>query len=512
MNHDGASHYRELFERSADAILVIDGERFVDCNQATVEMLRYTSREELLQTHPSELSPEFQADGRLSFEKANEMIATAFEKGSHRFEWLHRRADGSVFPVEVLLTAVPRDDRQVLHVVWRDITQRKRLEEELRHAHKMEAIGKLTGGIAHDFNNLLMAILGYNELLEMELDAGNTCREYVDQIRLAGTRASQLVRQLLAFSRKQIMQPQVLELNALITDIEQLIQRVLGEMINFESSYSENPLPVLADPNQIEQVIFNLATNARDAMESGGSLKLETRLYARDESTAANGLDLKPGRYAVLAISDDGQGIEPRDLPRIFDPFFTTKERKRGTGLGLSTVHGIVKQSGGDIEVTSTPGAGTTFRLFLPLTSKTPEAEAQPAKPAAPRRVVTRATILVVEDETAVANLYVRTLTRAGYSVQVAFDGPEALRLVEESGLEPDLLLTDVIMPGMDGKELADRLAPLFPGMKILFASGYSDNALADKGILVEGLQLIAKPFTPEELLERIRCVLFRLP
>ncbi len=499
------SQYEEFFVRTADAILILDGETFVDCNQATVDMLRYHTKEELLQTHPSELSPEFQPDGRASFEKANEMIALAFENGNHRFEWNHLRADGSVFPVEVLLTPIPLDERMVLHVVWRDISDRKRLEFELRHAQKIEAVGQLTGGIAHDFNNFLMAIIGYGELLQDELPEGSPGMGYLKQIQLAGDRATELIRHLLAFSRKQVLQPKVVEFNDLIRKIETLLEPVLGEDINFISRYHRESLPVLADSSQLEQVIMNLSTNARDSIPGKGTLVLETFLVKLDEHRIDECNGLSPGSYAVLSVSDTGQGIPPENLDRIFDPFFTTKEVGKGTGLGLSTAHGIIKQSGGEIMVTSNPGQGTVFKVYLPLSNESPLTALPTEKPVSAGGLSVSETILLVEDDLSVSEVVETTLRREGYKVFTATNGRQAMSLVDSFDLKPDLLLTDVIMPEMGGPELVTNLTEHLPDLKVLFTSGYTDSALSHRGGLAEGVELIEKPFTPTVLLKRLR-------
>ncbi len=450
--------YRELFERSADAILIIDDDTFVDCNQATVDMLRYETREQVLQTHPSELSPQFQPDGRASFDKANEMIALAFEQGSHRFEWEHRRADGSVFPVEVLLTPLKQGDSKRLHVVWRDITERKRLEAELRQSQKMEAMGKLTGGIAHDFNNLLVAIIGYADLMHMDLPSNSHLLEYVEQIQLADDRAATLVGQLLAFSRKQVLQPKVIELNELLVNIEKLLEPMLGEDVQFISNLHKNPLHVKADPGQVEQVVINLATNARDAMPGKGRLVMETHLIHLGEGSISENSDLISGSYATLSITDTGDGIPPEHLNKIFDPFFTTKEINKGTGLGLSTVQGIVKQSGGEIIVKSELGKGSTFKIYLPITDEALVKATQQTSSDSNSEQKTKQTILLVEDESTVSGLVEKVLRREGYVVFVAENGIKALQLFDELKFEPDLLLTDVIMPEMGGPELAKAL------------------------------------------------------
>ena len=490
------TRYRDVFALTADAVLIIDGDRFIDCNDATVAMLRCASRDEVLQTHPSELSPRIQPDGRLSFEKANEMMRMAFSRGSHRFEWIHRRADGELFPVEVLLTAVPRGERSILHVVWRDITDRKRLEEELRQAQKMEAVGKLAGGIAHDFNNLLMAIGGNAELLEQELRSRPDLAEYVGEIRRAGARAAALVEQLLAFSRKSLRQPRVIDLNLILGGLDRMLSRLLGEDIRIESRLATLPLPVLADPHQMEQVVLNLATNARDAMRDGGTLTFTT--------TADTAL----GRsWAVLTVRDTGEGIAPGDLHRVFDPFFTTKDQGRGTGLGLSTVYGIVKQSGGDITVRSTPGHGTSFRVRLPLSSA--ELSEPEAVPVAGDQGGNE-TILLVEDESTLIHLVRKVLQNRGYTVQTAGDGQEALDLVASTGLHCDLLVTDVVMPRMGGPELAARLRRGRPDLKVLYISGYTDSVLLQRGLVEGEVDLVPKPFSPAELLTKVREVLDR--
>ncbi|MGD9549081.1 MAG: ATP-binding protein [Candidatus Krumholzibacteriia bacterium] len=505
--HEGDTRYRDLFEASADAILVIDGDRFVDCNPATVAMLRYGSKEELLQTHPSELSPEFQVDGRRSFEKANEMMRIASERGSHRFEWLHRRADGEVFPVEVLLTAVPYGDRTMLHTVWRDITGRKQLEDELRQAQKLEAVGKLAGGIAHDFNNLLMAISGNAELLQVECEAGTENAEIIAEILHASERAAALIEQLLAYSRKQILQPRVLDLCGVFKGLNQMLGRLLGEDVAIVLHLDAEPLPVLVDPSQMEQVVMNLATNARDAMPDGGTLVFTTgRLEVREDDPHPL---LCPGRYAVLGVQDTGTGIPPENIRRIFDPFFTTKEMGRGTGLGLSTVYGIIKQSGGEVTVESRQGEGTEFTIFLPL-HESEEGPAPETEAAPPADLQGRETILLVEDEPTLLRLVEKVLVGKGYTVHTAANGRAALEAVEQEGLEFDLLVTDVIMPELGGPELAACLTAVRPGLQVLYISGYTDSVLLQRGLVAGDVDFVAKPFGPKEFLSKVREILDR--
>ena len=500
----GLPNYRELFERSADANLIIDGDTFVDCNEATVKMLGYDTRAELLQTHPSELSPEFQPDGRISFEKANEMMAKAFANGSHRFEWHHQRADGEVFPVEVLLTSVPINGHNVLHVAWREISERKQLEEELRHAQKMEAVGKLAGGIAHDFNNILVAIMGYADLIKSEVPDQPEVLEDADEIIQASDKAAKLTAQLLAFSRKQDLKPEVIDLDDVVDRLTGMIRRLIGEDIEMVLNSAGVPLPVKVDPGQLDQVILNVVANARDAMADGGTLTIKTTRGARP---TANGVDLPSGRYVSLKFTDTGAGMNTEVITRAFEPFFTTKERGRGTGLGLSSVYGIVKQSGGDVRIVSHEGHGTTLEILLPESDEplssvgTPEVVIADNSPGGER-------IMVVEDDSAAAGLISKALERGGYQVIVAQNGQDALAVAEQDGWNFDLVLTDVIMPVMNGPELVARLLENMPGLSALFMSGYTDDVLARQGFSIEDVDLIRKPFSPGSLVGRVQAFL----
>jgi len=501
--------YRELFERSADAILIIEGDKFISCNDAAVEMLRYGSREEVLQTHPSELSPPSQPDGRDSFEKANEYMAIAFSRGSHRFEWDHRRADGEIFPVEVLLTAVQEPGRETLHVVWRDITERKMLEDQLRQALKMEAIGKLTGGIAHDFNNLLVAVLGHANLLGEAVQSDPEAAGHVREIVHAGERAADLVRQLLAFGRKQQLLPAVLDLNQLTLDTTQLLSRLVGESVRLATKLAPDPIPVKVDRSQLEQVLLNLAANARDAMPGGGRLTIETSRMKLSSADAAREQGLSPGEYALLSFADTGSGMDSEVANRAFDPFFTTKTCGQGSGLGLATVYGIVRQSGGSVSLSSLPGYGTTVDLLLPLTS---EPIALPAERRTQGESSERGgeTLLVVEDEPAVSKLVVQALTGRGYRVLECRDGREALRLFTRHRNEVALILTDVIMPNLGGPELVIELAAQGYTPRVLFLSGYTDQGISVLHELEGEVDLLPKPFDVPELLRRVRAALDR--
>jgi len=492
--------------RSADANLVLDGDRFVDCNEATVQMLRYERKSDLLETHPSELSPPTQPDGRASFEKANEMIELALAKGSHRFEWDHKRADGEVFPVEVLLTAVPQGDKTILHVVWRDISERKILEAELRHAQKMEAVGKLAGGIAHDFNNLLMAIIGNCDLLDVHIQQGTKPAENVAQIRKAGTRAADLTKQLLAFSRKQVLRTQVLDLNRVIAELDLLLHRLIGEDVTLTSSLCDQAVHIRADRGQLEQVLVNLVSNARDAMPNGGQLRIETRhvTLADDVIGVADGL--QAGHYAMLTVTDDGAGMDDAVLRRAFDPFFTTKPVGQGTGLGLSTVYGIVKQSGAEISLFSVPGRGTTVKIWYPLTQA--EVDAVPEVSTEPKARGGNETILVAEDEALVAAVIADVLRDAGYQVLVAQDGMIAYEKYVSLEGRVDLLISDVVMPNLSGPALVDKLQAAGFRPRVLFASGYAANVLSGNKLVRDGIDIVEKPFSAGALLRKVRSVL----
>ena len=395
--------------------------------------------------------------------------------------------------------------------VLRDITERKRAEEQLRQAHKMEAIGQLAGGVAHDFNNLLMAIIGYSELLLARLREGDRLRKHIQEIKKAGERAAALTRQLLAFSRRQVLVPQVLDLNSVVSNMQKMLRRMIDEDIDLLTVPASDLGQVRADPGQVEQVIMNLAVNARDAMPEGGNLTLETANVALDESYTRNHIDVLPGRYVMLAVSDTGSGMDAETLSHIFEPFFTTKEEGKGTGLGLATVYGIAKQSGGHIEVSSEPGQGTTFRVYLPRI----EAAYEPAARGAPAEEMPRGTetVLLVEDDVVVCELLREMLQGSGYTVLEAGGARQALRMGERYAPRPiHLLLADVVMPEMSGPQLADHLARVYPKMKVLYISGYTDAAVARHGKLSTKAPYLQKPFAPEVLARKVREVLDAVP
>lgn len=496
--------YRALFENSADAILIIDGDTFVDCNQATVDMLRYDDKQQLLETHPSELSPPCQPDGRDSYEKANEMIRIAFEQGSHRFEWMHKRADGEVFPVEVLLTPLPGPDRTRLHVVWRDITDRKELESQLRQAQKMEAMGRLAGGIAHDFNNLLTIINGNAEKALRALAPTDDLSESLKRILWAGERAAELTNRLLTSSRRNVPQSTVLDLNEVTQRAHELLHRLLGENIVIRTVTTPAPLTFKADPGLIEQAIINLANNARDAMPDGGAVTLEVAEEVVVDRASSPGVSLDPGRYARLTVSDTGVGMDEATKEQAFEPFFTTKDVGKGSGLGLSMVYGIIRQSDGQIVIDSTPGAGTRVTIWFPAVD---DAVAAPHSHSNPPRGGDE-TILVVEDDAGVAAVIEEILLDAGFTVLTCSNGAEALdRFTRQRGAI-DLILSDVVMPQMGGPELVQRLKGLGKIPPVVFVSGYTDELLSSVDELGLDVSFLQKPFNRHNLLLTIRSAL----
>jgi nitrogen-specific signal transduction histidine kinase/ActR/RegA family two-component response regulator len=387
-----------------------------------------------------------------------------------------------------------------------DVTERQRLEQQLRQAQKMEAVGRLAGGVAHDFNNLLTAILGSADLLLGRLPLDHPERVEAEEIRKAAMWAADLTRQLLAFSRQQVLDPHVFDLSAVVANMDKMLRRLAPADITLRTRLAPDLGAVRADPGQIEQVIMNLAVNACDAMPGGGTLTIETANVELGTGHAP----VHPGRYVVLTVSDTGMGMSATTQAHVFEPFFTTKERGKGTGLGLSTVYGIVKQSEGYVVLESEPGRGTTFRVYLPAVDAPVEAVA--AGPARTESLRGEETVLVVEDQEPVRRLACKVLEREGYSVLAAADGPEALRVAAHHAGTIHILVTDVVMPGMSGREVEQRLAAERPEMRVLYLSGYADASIVRDGVLEPGLAFLQKPFTPETLARRVREVLNAQP
>jgi two-component system, cell cycle sensor histidine kinase and response regulator CckA len=499
----------ELFsligENAADmiAVVTVHGERLY--NSPSYEKLLGYTPEDLEKTSAYEqIHPDDQPAVKLA---ADEAKKTGIGR---RVEYRIRHKSGEWRVLESTASAVRNSHGEVekLVIVNRDITERRQLEQQLLLSQRLEAVGKLSGGIAHDFNNILGVIIGYSEALQQMMSADDPMREAVDEIEKAGQRAAALTQQLLAFSRKQVLEPKILNLNSIVADVEKMLRRLIGEDVDLEIISSPNLERIKADRGQIEQVILNLAVNARDAMPRGGKLKIETMNADLDESDARRNRYVVPGQYAMLQVSDTGTGMSAEVQSHIFEPFYTTKEQGKGTGLGLATVYGVVKQSGGYIWLESEIGKGSKFQVYLPR-AEGAEPEAVRSEPLFTSRV--SATILVVEDEPSLRKLACKILKESGYKVLEAEDGTKALEVAGKFDSEIHLLLTDVVMRGMNGRELADNLSPKRPGMKVLYMSGYTDGAVATHGVLESGIVILRKPFSRAQLLQHVGEVLSQL-
>jgi len=431
------------------------------------------------------------------------------------YEEPQNRPDGSMLWLRTSKVPLHDADGRVEGVlgIYEDITERKQIEsalksseEQLRQSQKMEAIGRLAGGVAHDFNNLLTAIRGYSDLLLLRLDANSPTRREVEEIHKAAERAASLTQQLLAFSRKQVLQPKSMDLNAVVSGMDKMLRRLIGEDVDLVTILTPDLWNVLVDPSQVEQVIMNLLVNARDAMPKGGKVTIETANVELDHQYARRHPVVKPGEYVLLAISDTGTGMDEETKKHLFEPFFTTKERGKGTGLGLSTVYGIVKQSGGYVWAYSEVGKGTAFKVYFPRYGD----KASEAKDLASSNASLRGgeTVLLVEDDEGVRSFVLQLLTMNGYRVLTAGNGEEALETAGRHRGPVHLLLTDVVMPKMGGRELAKSLEGRLPGIKALYMSGYTDDAIVRHGVLDPGIPFLQKPFTPERLLRKVREVL----
>jgi len=500
--------YRRLFESAQDGILILDAETgtIVDVNPFLIELLGMS--------HETFIGKKVWELGAFKDIIANQaQLAELQQKNYIRYEDMPiETADGQQVDVEFVNNVYLVNQQKVIQCNIRSITARKQaekqmagLEEQLRQAQKMEAIGQLAGGVAHDFNNMLFIINGQAELILNRLKPNDPLRSRLELICKTGRRAANLTRQLLAFSRRQVLQPKVLDLNAVISDLEKMLRRLIREDIAFTTSLEPKLRTTKADPGQLAQVIMNLVVNARDAMPQGGKLTIETQNVELDEAYCRHRPNATPGSYVMLAVSDTGCGMDEYVKTHIFEPFFTTKEQGYGTGLGLATVYGIVKQSGGNIEVYSELGKGTTFKVYLPQVWGQPERMS--------RQVLTRPcrgqeTILLVEDEADVLALVRDILDASGYTVLPAANGAEALKVMGQHKGRIHLAVSDVIMPGMNGPELAQQLVSRIPDIKILFMSGYADHAIAGQGRLMPDANFIQKPVTPGDLSHKVREVL----
>ncbi len=499
---ESEERYRLLFERNLAGVYrsTADG-RLLECNRAFARMLGYASPAEAM-AHPEWWLHDRPGSHAEFWERLRKEGSIVNHEGHAR------RKDGTpVWVIQNVSLLSDEDGEEMLLGTVFDVTERRRLEEQLLQSQKMEAVGRLAGGIAHDFNNLLTAIAGYSDLLLGELPANDPRRESAVEIREAGRRAAGLTQQLLAFSRRQVLEPRVLDLNAVIAGMEKMLRRVIGEDIELTTALDPDLWRTMADPGQIEQSIVNLAVNARDAMPRGGQLTLETGNVTLDEQFASTYATVQPGPHVMLAVSDTGVGMDAALQSRLFEPFFTTKERGKGTGLGLSTTYGIVKQSGGSIWVYSEPGVGTTFKIYLPRCEEPLEGVEREAPPLPLTARPGSETILLVEDETEVRRLVERLLRMQGYTVLSAASPADAIHAARAAA-KIDLLVTDVIMPGMNGREMAGVLAAERPRMRVLYMSGYTDAAIAQQGILAPGTAFLSKPFTPDALAQKVREVL----
>jgi PAS domain S-box-containing protein len=488
----------ELFgligENAADmiAVVTVQGERLY--NSPSYEKLLGYTPEDLEKTSAYEqIHPDDQPAVKAA---ADEAKKTGIGR---RVEYRTRHKNGEWRVLESTASAVRNAQGEVekLIIVNRDITERRQLEQQLLLSQRLEAVGKLSGGIAHDFNNILGVIIGYSEALQETIGVDDPMREAVDEIEKAGQRAAALTQQLLAFSRKQVLEPKILDLNSIVADVEKMLRRLIGADVELEIISDPTLGKVKADRGQIEQVILNLAVNARDAMEQGGTLRIETRDADLDANDTKRLRYVVPGRYVMLQVSDTGMGMSAEVQSHIFEPFYTTKEQGKGTGLGLATVYGVIKQSGGYIWLQSEIGKGSTFQVYLP---RAEGAAADPIRIDPSFTEHGRGTILVAEDEAPLLKLTCNTLREGGYKVLEAEDGVRAIETAAQYDGDIHLLLTDVVMRGMNGRELADKMLSARPKIKVLYMSGYTDGAVATHGVLESGIVILRKPFTRKQL------------
>lgn len=502
--------FRAVFDTAVDGIIMIDERGKIEMfNPAAAKIFGYEP-EEVTGKNVKLLMPEPYKKDHDAY--IRNYLSTGVKKiiGIGR-EVTGRRKDGTVFPVDLAVSEVRLGARRMFTGIVRDITERKRLEEQFFQMQKMEAVGQLAGGVAHDFSNFLQGIIGFIGRIRRSIPADDSAMELVDEVLKAVDRTRNLTRQLLAFSRRQPIQPKVLHVNDLILNLEKMLRRLIGEDIELVIHQGKDAGLVKADPVQIEQVLLNLAVNARDAMPKGGRLVIQTKNRRLDSKYAEGRFEVLPGEYVVICVSDTGTGMTEDVKANIFEPFFTTKEVGKGTGLGLATVFGIVKQHGGHISVYSEVGKGTTFRIHLPRVDEAGAAGHTPDAKKGAALAAGRETVLVVEDDAVVRTFVSGTLRELGYTVLVAERPDEALKILdsgENKNVHVHVMLTDVIMPGMSGKELAQKIKPHYPHIKVIFMSGYTDDFLGHHGILDEDLHFLEKPFAEETLAQKIREVL----
>jgi len=495
--------FERLVELSPNGILIVDTDgRIRFCNSAYLKMLQLDAAAKVMDRPLYDfIEADHVAACRLCFDRL-----CRDPRQTERIELSFIQQGGRAIPVEIDAGLLPWDGHDMIQIIARDLSERRALENQLLQAQKLEIIGRLAGGVAHDFNNLLSVINGYSELVLAELPLESPLRETMTDIRKAGERAAGLTHQLLAFSRKQIMKMQVINLTDIVREMEKLLRRLIGEDIELTTTFEPRPCLVKADPQQLGQVIMNLAVNARDAMPHGGRLMIEIATVELDAATTGNHPEISPGRYIMLAISDTGIGMTDEIKTHIFEPFFTTKKEGKGTGLGLSTVYGIIKQSGGHILVYSEPAHGTAFKIYFPCVAETADGNASESVARATARGTE--TVLLVEDDEGVRKVIGGVLRASGYRVLEAADGDEALAWCEPRHGPIHLVVTDLIMPLMSGRQLSEILAGLRPDLKILFISGYPDHSVVERGMVSARAHFLQKPFTPEQLARKVREIL----
>jgi PAS domain S-box-containing protein len=497
--------HRRLFESSRDAIMTLapPSWRFSSGNPAAAELFGVQDEKDFISRPPWEYSPQSQPDGRPSADKAKEMIGKAMQEGSHFFEWQHMTADGKEFPATVLLTRLELNGQALLQATVRDITDLRRMEEQLRHAEKMQAIGELAGGVAHDFNNKLAAILGYSELMEMRIEGENEdLRSLAEGIRKAAASSALLTAQLLAFARKGQYQLIAMNLHEVIEEMASLLQHTLDKRIRIVRQLEASSPIVMGDPGQLENALLNIALNARDSMPDGGELKISTTITSLSQEECQGYVDeIKPGNFLEVAVADTGKGMSKELRQRIFEPFFTTKNVGQGTGMGLSSAYGTVRNHGGSIKVNSQPGVGSTFTVYLPLAKASSE-----TAPAVDKPVLLRgqARILVVDDEKLICDMTMKMLHGLGYTVTTCTSGKEALQLYRNDWKEIDLVLLDMVMPEMGGRETLTAMRKINLDIKVLLCSGYSLTGETQEIVKKGTASFIQKPFRMEKLSQKI--------